>query len=100
MIILGGFGEFYSDFLKRIGFDDFYIETHREILERDVKKIIEIANNWGKPIFAVAFKLLDRSKTVRLLNENNIPVYYSPERAVRAFAKLIEWGEYLSARKP
>lgn len=100
LIILGGFGEFYSDFLKRIGFDDIFIEIHREILERDVKRLIEIANNWGKPIFAVAFKLLDRSKTIRLLNENNIPVYYSPERAVRAFAKLIERGKYLSARKP
>jgi len=100
LIILGGFGEFYSDFLKRIGFDDVYTEIHREILERDVKKLIEIANNLGKPIFAVAFKLLDRSKMIRLLNENNIPVYYSPERAIKAFAKLIEWGEYLSARKP
>jgi acyl-CoA synthetase (NDP forming) len=59
--------------------------------------MIEIANKWGKPVFAVAFKLLDRSRAVRLLNENNIPVYYSPERAVRAFAKLIEWGEYLRA---
>ena len=100
LIILGGFGEFYSDFLKRIGFDDVYTEIHREILERDVKKLIEIANNLGKPIFAVAFKLLDRSKMIRLLNENNIPVYYSPERAIKAFAKLIEWAEYLSARKP
>jgi len=98
LIILGGFGEFYSDFLKRIGFDDFYIEMHREILERDVKKLIEIANNSGKPIFAVAFKLLDRSKMIRLLNENNIPVYYSPERAIKAFAKLIEREEYLKAR--
>jgi acyl-CoA synthetase (NDP forming) len=97
LIILGGFGEFHSDFLKRIGFDDFFVEIHREILERDVNKMIEIANKWGKPVFAVAFKLLDRSRAVRLLNENNIPVYYSPERAVRAFAKLIEWGEYLRA---
>ncbi|MDH5636287.1 MAG: CoA-binding protein [Candidatus Bathyarchaeota archaeon] len=99
LIILGGFGEFYSDFLNRIGFDDFFVEVHREILERDAKKLIEIANNWGKPVFAVAFKLLDRSKTVRLLNENNIPVYYSPERAVKAFAKLIERREYLSAHE-
>jgi len=98
LIILGGFGEFYSDFLSRIGFDDFFVEVHREILERDAKRLVEIANNWGKPVFVVAFKLLDRSKTIRLLNENNIPVYYSPERAVRAFAKLVERKEYLSLR--
>ncbi|MGD8545814.1 MAG: CoA-binding protein [Candidatus Bathyarchaeota archaeon] len=100
LIILGGFGEFYSDFLKRIGFDDVYVEIHREILERDVRKLIEITNNLGKPIFVVAFKLLDRSRMIRLLNENKIPVYYSPERAIKAFARLIEWKEYLDSRKP
>lgn len=99
LIILGGLGGFYSDFLKRIGLDEYYAKLQREILGRYIEKLVEIANDLGKPIFTVAFKLLDRSEPIQLLNENNIPVYYSPERAVRAFAKLIEWKEYLAKNK-
>lgn len=99
LIILGGLGGFYSYFSKAIGLDEYYAKLQRDSLEKYIEKLIEIANNWGKPIFTVAFTLLDRSKTIRLLNENNIPVYYSPERAVRAFAKLIERKEHLAKIK-
>ncbi|KPV61898.1 MAG: Acetyl-CoA synthetase II (ACSII, ADP-forming), subunit alpha [Candidatus Bathyarchaeota archaeon BA2] len=95
LIILGGLDEFYSSFLTKIGVDDSIVKLQEELLEEYIKEMIEIAEDWGKPVFAVVVTLLDKSRGVQLLNEHNIPVYYSPERAVKAFSKLIEWKEYL-----
>jgi acetyl coenzyme A synthetase (ADP forming)-like protein len=99
LMILGGLDEFYSSFLTKIGVDESIIEIQEELLEKYIKEMIGIANDWGKPIFTVVVTFLDKSKSVQMLNQNRIPIYYSPERAVRAFSKLIERKEYLEKIK-
>ena len=77
----------------------FSASSNLHVLMPPVRPKKEACPLFHNPIFTVAFTLIDRSKIVRLLDENKIPVYYSPERAVKAFAKLIEWKEYLAKIK-
>lgn len=86
MIILGGVGAFAKRFVGH---------QLRQVYEDSIqipyaKKIIGLSKR-GKTVFGVAFEPLDRSKPIKLLRKNKIPIYYAPEEAARAYSKLIEY---------
>lgn len=86
VIILGGLGAYAVRFLDK-EMRKYYVDTIQTPL---VKKIIEFSKK-GKTVFGVALKPLDKSRSIKLLRRNKIPVYFSPEDAGKAYSKLIEY---------
>jgi len=64
------------------------------------KKLSEIIKKYGKPVVVCDIGEADMAKYYRrLFDEEDIPTYPTPERAVRAIKALVEYGKILEKLK-
>ena len=66
-----------------------------------VQGIIRAKAGTDKNVIAIAypgFVQIDQKELLRPLYEHGIPVYPTPERAVRAYARMVRYHRYRSAR--
>lgn len=61
------------------------------------KDLIEFIDRYDKPIIVTSFGDVAISEAARILEDNGIVNVPSPERAAKAMASLVAYGEYLKA---
>jgi acyl-CoA synthetase (NDP forming) len=58
----------------------------------NARRFAELLRGFGKPVMGASFNGL-QDMAIKILVEGGIPIYPSPERAVRAMAMLCEYAE-------
>jgi acyl-CoA synthetase (NDP forming) len=66
-------------------------------LETNISDVILGMKKFGKPILACAVGSDFTERVARNLESRNIPVFPTPERAVRAFAAMWRYKKYLQS---
>jgi acyl-CoA synthetase (NDP forming) len=80
-------------------FKSISVEMMEWMEEALIDDFIKLKNEYGKPVIAIGTFTQSGSKSNRLLEENGIPVYETPDQVARVLSKLVEYAEYLSNSK-
>jgi acetyltransferase len=86
-----------SDEMQDI-FKSIAVEMMGGVEETLINDFIKLKNEYGKPMIAIGIFIQSGSKSNRILEENGIPVYETPDQAAHVLSKLIEYAEYLRER--
>jgi acetyl coenzyme A synthetase (ADP forming)-like protein len=68
---------------------------HVPTLETTIIDVIESMKVYGKPILCSSVGSEFSTRLIRILESRGIPVYESPERAVRAMKALVDYGKII-----
>jgi acetate---CoA ligase (ADP-forming) len=68
---------------------------HVPTLETTIIDVIESMKVYGKPILCSSVGSEFSTRLIRILESRGIPVYESPERAVRAMKALVDYGKVI-----
>lgn len=68
-------------------------ETFVELFKNLNKQIIDSTKKYGKPVIVINPSADMEADAARFLEENNVPVYMTPERAVKAMAALYRYKQ-------
>ena len=80
------------------GFDGMVMGYARQVMidpAQTAKEVCQSLKGFDKPVLAVWMGGDDVKEGIKILEESNIPCYFSPGNAVRAFSRLREYGKYL-----
>ena len=73
-------------------------EQVRKFFLGTMEAFIKLPQQYGKPVIASSFADRD-DDAVKMAQDNGIPCFRAPERAVRAMAALCQYGEIRSSRR-
>lgn len=79
-------------------FKSISVEMMEWMEETIINDFIKLKNKYGKPVIAIGTFTQSGSKSNRLLEENGIPVYETPDQVARVLSKLVEYAEYLRGK--
>lgn len=94
VIVMGGIGKHFIDGAVDKGYPREPVVEYRT---KYVEKMTDLSET--KTVFAVVFEVMDDTKPVKILRDNQIPVYSDPDTAVKSYSKLVEYKNFLDNAK-
>jgi len=75
------------------------IPSHHAVKRELADALIEMSKSIPQAVFVAWLSLWQITETIRYLTDHRVPVYSTPERALRVMAKLVWYGKWLRGQE-